>query len=203
MGNHTTGHRSKEIVKLDPKPIIKEIPEKIIEVEEVIEYVETVVEADPPADPDVIISPHSPAHRPTPPPVPDIPEIITQEKEPAFLLRPAVMPRMCSSCDVEDLDQEEKNKCASLELLKLVQSRVSYPPMAREIGIQGTCAIQFRINADGRISHIKLLKDIGAGCGQAALKALESLDDQCWHPGLQNGKPVAVQMTLPVRFKLE
>jgi len=65
--------------------------------------------------------------------------------------------------------------------------------------------IQFVVEKDGSVAETRVVRDIGAGCGTAALKVVDAMNNmpQKWTPGKQRGRPVKVLYTLPVRFKLE
>lgn len=113
------------------------------------------------------------------------------------------MPRF-PGCD-DAGDQKAKDECASKKLLEYLYTNVEYPLDARDKGVQGRVYVQFIVNEDGSISDSKLLRDIGAGCGKAALKVVNSMNDmdKPWTPGVQRGKKVKVYYTLPVIFKIE
>jgi periplasmic protein TonB len=87
-----------------------------------------------------------------------------------------------------------------LELQKFLRDNIKYPSIAREYNIQGTVALSFVINKDGRISNIDILKDPGGGCGKEALRVVGEMPK--WTPGEANGNPVKVRFTLPVKFRL-
>jgi len=61
------------------------------------------------------------------------------------------------------------------------------------------------VNEQGRVDQVTVVRDIGAGCGEAASKVVEEMNDltERWTPGKQRGRPVKVLYTLPVKFKLE
>jgi protein TonB len=65
--------------------------------------------------------------------------------------------------------------------------------------------IQFVVEKDGKIADPRIVRDIGAGCGEEALRVVEMMNgmSERWTPGKQRGRPVRVQFTLPVRFRLE
>jgi len=189
-------HPPKPPAPKPPPPVIVEVPDnEITEAEEPVFVDPVVVDNTPPAPPAPPVP--KPPVAPTPPPLPEV------EKQPEFVVIAQEMPRICTSCETKALSRSEKNKCAGNEMLKFVQSKVQYPSLAREVGVEGVVAVRFRINPDGSLSHVELLKDIGAGCGKEALRATKLLQEQCWLPGKQNGRPVAVQMTLPIRFRLQ
>lgn len=80
---------------------------------------------------------------------------------------------------------------------------VTYPEMEKENGIQGTVYIQFVVNREGKVEDVKVIRGVknGAGLEREAIKAVRSLKP--FSPGKQNGKPVKVQMTVPIKFSLK
>ncbi|HCD51528.1 MAG TPA: hypothetical protein DEQ34_03710 [Balneolaceae bacterium] len=83
--------------------------------------------------------------------------------------------------------------------LKSVQSKVLYPEMALRAGIEGRVTVQFIVNENGEVENPKIVRGIGGGCDEAALAAVSEAK---FKPGIQRGKPVRVQYSLPVLFKL-
>lgn len=86
-------------------------------------------------------------------------------------------------------------------LLSYVSKNIKYPPLARENNITGTVYVTFVVDKDGKVKDPKLLRGIGGGCDEEALRVVKSMPD--WKPGRQNGRNVAVQYNLPVRFSLK
>jgi periplasmic protein TonB len=86
------------------------------------------------------------------------------------------------------------------ELYKYLQDKIKYPPMARESGITGTVYVRFIVDKHGKISNVTLLRGIGGGCDEEAIRVVQAMPD--WKPGRQNGMPVPVYFTLPVKFIL-
>ncbi len=84
---------------------------------------------------------------------------------------------------------------------KFIQKNLKYPKKARKKEIEGRVIIQFVINKEGKVTKAKILRDIGYGCGEEALKVVNKMPK--WKPATQRGKPVKVMMTLPFNFKLE
>lgn len=87
-----------------------------------------------------------------------------------------------------------------VELQKFITSNVVYPQMAKETGVSGTVYVQFVVEPDGSISNIKILKGIGAGCDEEAVRVVKKMPK--WKPGKQRSKPVRVYFNLPIRFTL-
>ncbi len=81
-----------------------------------------------------------------------------------------------------------------------VQKRIKYPEMARKAGIEGRVIIQFVVDKNGDIINPRVVRGIGGGCDEEALKALEGAKFQ---PGRQRGKPVNVSYSLPISFSLK
>ena len=101
--------------------------------------------------------------------------------------------------------EAEKKQCAQQELLKFIYKNIKYPAIARENGVEGTCVIQFVVEKDGAIADAKVVRDIGAQCGQEALRVVNLMNQKGlkWTPGKQRGRAVKVQFNLPVKFRLE
>ncbi len=74
-----------------------------------------------------------------------------------------------------------------------------YPENARRMGITGRVFVEFTIEPDGAVDKVKAIKGIGAGCDEAAVRAVALLPD--WKPGYQHRKPVRTKMTLPITFR--
>lgn len=83
---------------------------------------------------------------------------------------------------------------------KYVSEKMKYPAQARRMGIEGKVFIEFVINRDGSITDVKLMKGIGAGCDEEAIRVVQSAPP--WNPGKQRGKPVRQRYVVPIIFKL-
>ena len=86
-------------------------------------------------------------------------------------------------------------------LYKYLAQNMKYPQLARDNGITGKVYVTFVVEKDGSIANPKVLRDIGGGCGQEAIRVVKSMPK--WTPGKQRGKPVRVQFNLPVNFSLK
>ena len=85
-------------------------------------------------------------------------------------------------------------------MMKFIASHSPYTPMAREAEIQGTVFISFVVDKEGKVGDIKILKDIGGGLGDVAVKAVKQMPQ--WKPGRQNGRAVSLIYNIPFKFKL-
>lgn len=100
---------------------------------------------------------------------------------------------------------QAKTVCSNVELVKYIYTNIKYPAEARKAGIEGVNLVQFKVMLDGSLEDIRLLKDIGGGCGEEAKRVIEKMnaDNIRWIPGKKDGKNVAVEFTIPVKFKLQ
>jgi protein TonB len=80
------------------------------------------------------------------------------------------------------------------KLLADIQQMIQYPPTAKRNRIQGECLVNFVLEADGKVSSTKLIKEIGGGCGVEALRVVNQLKFKA--PGYR------MDVGLPVRFSL-
>ena len=85
-------------------------------------------------------------------------------------------------------------------LMKYLQQNIKYPQLARENNITGRVYVTFVVEKDGSVTGVRVLRDIGGGCGQEAIRVVKSMPK--WTPGKQRGKNVRVQYNLPVNFSL-
>lgn len=87
------------------------------------------------------------------------------------------------------------------ERLKFLTENIVYPQQAAENGIQGAVYVQFIIDSKGNINDAKVVRGIGSGCDEEALRVIKKMPR--WKPGKQNGKQVRVLYNMPVFFKLQ
>lgn len=87
------------------------------------------------------------------------------------------------------------------ELMEYLANNIKYPAIARENGIQGTVVVQFVVDKDGAITQPTVVRGIGGGCDEEALRVVQGMPN--WSPGRQQGRAVKVKFTLPIRFRLE
>lgn len=106
----------------------------------------------------------------------------------------------------QDLDRrsEEFESCSQQSMLEYIYSNVKYPAAARDAGEEGMIVVQFVVDAAGKVSTSKLVRDVGThGLGDAAMAVVDQMRSEItWLPGMQDGKSVSVLHTLPIRFKL-
>ena len=84
---------------------------------------------------------------------------------------------------------------------RFLRDNIRFPAIAREAGIQGTVFVTFVVEPDGRISNVRVLRGIGGGCDEEAVRVVSMMPR--WQPGMQRGRAVRVQFNMPIRFTLQ
>ena len=85
----------------------------------------------------------------------------------------------------------------------LDQKKPLYPEMARIAGITGKVFVSVLIGEDGRAIKAKVMKRIPADCDVFDAVAIKSVMESRYYPGIQNGSPIKVWFTVPIRFQLD
>jgi len=83
---------------------------------------------------------------------------------------------------------------------KFLGSNIRYPISARENNVQGKVYIGFIVEKSGELTDLKIIKGIGGGCDEEALRVLKNSPP--WKPGMAEGKPVRTSYTFPVTFQI-
>ena len=83
---------------------------------------------------------------------------------------------------------------------KWVFSKIVYPEIAKENGVQGRVTLQFTIETDGSVKNVKVLRGVDSSLDKEAVRVVSSSPK--WSPGMQRNKPVRVKYTFPVVFQL-
>jgi periplasmic protein TonB len=86
-------------------------------------------------------------------------------------------------------------------LMQYLGNKMRYPAAAQKEKVEGLVVVSFVVNPDGKISNAEILKGLGFGTDEEALRVISNMP--AWKPGKQNGRPVAVRYTLPIRFSLK
>lgn len=176
-----------------PPPVIEEVPEEEILDDEEPEFLDQDIEEETIVEEVVEEAP------PPPPPPPP------KKKEPEEIFRIVEqMPRF-PGCEDAGGSNDEKKACAEKKMLEFIYKNIKYPAIARENGVEGTAVLSFVVEKNGKVTDIKTLRDPGAGTGEEAARVVSLMNKEgiVWTPGKQRGRPVRVQFTLPVKFKLQ
>lgn len=108
-------------------------------------------------------------------------------------------------CEEDDAPKAKIEDCSRVKMIEYTYTNLVYPPEAKEKGIGGVVVINFVVDKYGYVKDIAIMKDIGAGCGEAAAAAVRAMADNGirFTPGKQGGKNVNILYTMPVKFKLD
>jgi len=178
-----------------PPPVIQEVPNETV-LEDQPEFQNQEIDEPVPEAPKAVEN--KPAPPPPPPPPPP-----AEDNDVEIFKVVEEMPRF-PGCENEPTT-EAKKACADKKMLEFIYKNIKYPAIARENGVEGTAVITFVVEKDGTVKDARIVRDIGAQCGQEALRVVNMMNESNikWIPGKQRGRSVRVQFNLPVRFKLE
>lgn len=171
----------------------------------------------PPEPPHVLINsldiPHSSGKKlPPPPPKPVIPiesptddifddvEIESTELDVNEVVDKVAPPLVIEEIEPNVIFMVVEEMPAPIGGIGSIQKQITYPDIAKRSGVQGRVFVKAFVDEEGKVFRVELLKGIGGGCDEEALKAVENT---LFSPGKQRGKPVKVQVTIPVLFRLQ
>jgi protein TonB len=86
------------------------------------------------------------------------------------------------------------------DMSEFLAKNIRYPSEALENDIQGRVLVRFIINTKGDVDSPTVVKGIGGGCDEEAVRVIKMMKFQ---PGTQNGEAVNVYYTIPIQFTLE
>lgn len=98
---------------------------------------------------------------------------------------------------VEEMPSPEGGMQAFYSFLS---KKMKYPKQARRMGMEGKVFVQFVVNEKGKMTDLEVVRGIGVGCDEEALRVMKLAPD--WNPGKQRGRPVKVRMVVPIYFRL-
>jgi periplasmic protein TonB len=103
-----------------------------------------------------------------------------------------------SSETITDFAEKEPEFESNLE--SFLAKSLRYPDRAIQEGIEGQVFVCFVVDETGKVTRPEVLKGIGYGCDEEAIRVINSLPR--WKPGEMNGHPVKVRLRVPFRFRL-
>ncbi|MGD1893709.1 MAG: energy transducer TonB [Cyclobacteriaceae bacterium] len=99
------------------------------------------------------------------------------------------------------VEEQPSFPCCVESFYQFVSKELNYPRQAVNRGVDGKVFVQFVVNKDGSLTDVEVIKGIGAGCDEEAVRVLKNAPR--WNPGKQRGKPVRVRMVIPIIFRLQ
>lgn len=100
-----------------------------------------------------------------------------------------------------DISQSPEYPGGEEELMTYLSNNIKYPTRAVSSETEGRVVLGFVVDKNGNIDEIKILKGIGDGCDEEAIRVVNQMPK--WKPGKNNGKPVNVYFNLPITFELK
>lgn len=85
--------------------------------------------------------------------------------------------------------------------IQWIAANYTFPQAAMDNNVKGLIQVKFVVEKDGSLSSIEVLRDMGYGTGKEAVRLLQKAKK--WNPGIQNGRPVRVTFSLPIRLSLQ
>lgn len=103
--------------------------------------------------------------------------------------------------EIFDVTEVQPNPPGGMEgWNKFLADNIRYPKEARTMGIEGTVIVMFVINKDGSVSDIEILRGIGGGADEEAVRVVSQSPD--WTPAKQKDRAVNSRIRLPIKFNL-
>lgn len=130
--------------------------------------------------------------------LPDMPDVRTDINVVYTFSETDRPPMFTAKC----LNSEDPEECSNGAIANFIKDNINFPEQAIEKGHDGLEHVTFTIDENGDVSdRLKLLrKDVPCvNCGKAAMAVVSKMEK--WQPAMRNGKPVAVEVTLPIRFE--
>ena len=106
-----------------------------------------------------------------------------------------------SGCEKYKYKKEKKRVCSNERVVSFLAFNVEYPEEAKSAGTEGTVYVSFIIDEEGRVTEPSIIRDIGHGCGEAAIDVLNKMPK--WEAGKDKGEIVRVKLNLPIHFYLK
>jgi TonB family protein len=114
--------------------------------------------------------------------------------------------------EIPAIPQTEKEKYVVVETLPefpggkdamtaWIIANIKYPAEAEKAKITGKVYVSFLVDKTGKVKNAIIKKSASPSLDSEAIRVISSMPD--WKPGSQSGKPVDVQMLVPVEFKLK
>ncbi len=82
-----------------------------------------------------------------------------------------------------------------------IKNQISYPKNAKENKIEGAVELSYIVDKTGEISEVTVLKGLGFGCDEEAIRIMKSLPK--FNYGIKNGLPAEYELSIKIEFKLQ
>lgn len=102
--------------------------------------------------------------------------------------------------DISEISENPEFPGGMTAWAKFIQKNLRYPSMAQEASIQGKVYVSFVVETDGSISNVNLVKGIGGGCDEEAMRVIKK--SPRWKAGRQNNQAVRVRYNMPINYTI-
>ena len=111
---------------------------------------------------------------------------------------------MYPGCYELEMTHKQMDSCTRRNVDSYISKYLKYPDEAIAIKKTGTVVVQFIVNRSGKFENIRIVKSLGHGCDEEAIRLISIMNDKVglWDPGKQRGVPTKVLYTMPIHFKL-
>lgn len=123
------------------------------------------------------------------------------DKKEATLKKVEEMP-LFPGVDAKQGTAAERKMASDEALLNYIFQNIKYPKAAKDAGTEGTVIVNFIVNKAGEMEDLKIMKSPSPDLGKVAYRIMNAIK-QPWTPGRNGGKAVAVELNIPIKFKLE
>lgn len=96
---------------------------------------------------------------------------------------------------------EELSNCSINNLMTHIGTQLKYPESARQAKTEGMVVASFVVTASGRVRAAMIKRGLSPACDEEVIRLINGMPN--WQPGKINDQAVDVEMTLPIRFKLD
>ena len=124
---------------------------------------------------------------------------IVAQPQDSSILTSVDIPPLFEGCDDPLISEEQRQACSVPKIQAFINQNITYPDSARVRNVEGVVVVRFSVTEKGKITDLELIRTIGAGCGQEAMRVVRMMPD--FRPAPRAGVSVATKMTLPIRFK--
>ncbi|HZV70422.1 MAG TPA: energy transducer TonB [Saprospiraceae bacterium] len=90
--------------------------------------------------------------------------------------------------------------CTFMKMLNHIQTNLKYPEEALSLRVTGPVVVDFIVDSSGHVTAPVVKKSLGHGTDEEALRVISLMP--AWTPGMVEGRPVAVRMTIPILFQI-
>ncbi|MCB0542088.1 MAG: energy transducer TonB [Saprospiraceae bacterium] len=94
-----------------------------------------------------------------------------------------------------------KRSCSEKALAAFISSKLTYPDSAAARRLEGMVVVSFVVDEEGNPGDVRIVRDIGAGCGAAARAVVDAMPK--WEPAMHEGRKVPVRLNLPILFSFK